>query len=90
MVEIKARFDETNNIEWADRLAESGIHVVYGHVGLKTRQINAGAARGSRTANLRSHRHRQLPPSTSKLYTDLSLLTTDPDIGDDATDIFNY
>lgn len=92
VVEIKARFDEANNIEWADRLAESGIHVVYGHVGLKTHGKLALVVRRE-DQGLQTYVHiatGNYNPTTSKLYTDLGLLTTDPDIGDDATDIFNY
>ncbi len=92
VVEIKARFDEANNIEWADRLAESGIHVVYGHVGLKTHGKLALVVRRE-DHGLQTYVHiatGNYNPSTSKLYTDFGLLTTDPDIGDDATDIFNY
>jgi polyphosphate kinase len=92
VVEIKARFDEANNIEWADRLAESGIHVVYGHVGLKTHGKLALVVRRE-DHGLQTYVHiatGNYNPSTSKLYTDLGLLTTDPDIGDDATDIFNF
>jgi len=92
VVEIKARFDEANNIEWANRLAESGIHVVYGHVGLKTHGKLALVVRRE-DHGLQTYVHiatGNYNPATSKLYTDLGLLTTDPDIGDDATDIFNY
>ena len=92
VVEIKARFDEANNIEWADRLAERGIHVVYGHVGLKTHGKLALVVRRE-DHGLQTYVHiatGNYNPATSKLYTDLGLLTTDPDIGDDATDIFNY
>jgi len=92
VVEIKARFDEANNIEWADRLAESGIHVVYGHVGLKTHGKLALVVRRE-DHGLQTYVHiatGNYNPSTSKLYTDLGLMTSDPDIGDDATDIFNY
>jgi len=92
VVEIKARFDEANNIEWADRLAERGIHVVYGHVGLKTHGKLALVVRRE-DHGLQTYVHiatGNYNPTTSKLYTDLGLLTTDPDIGDDATDIFNY
>lgn len=92
VVEIKARFDEANNIEWADRLAESGIHVVHGQVGLKTHGKLALVVRRE-DHGLQTYVHiatGNYNPSTSKLYTDLGLLTTDPDIGDDATDIFNF
>jgi polyphosphate kinase len=92
VVEIKARFDEANNIEWADRLAESGIHVVYGQVGLKTHGKLALVVRRE-DHGLQTYVHiatGNYNPSTSKLYTDFGLLTTDADIGDDATDIFNF
>lgn len=92
VVEIKARFDEEKNIEWATRLAESGVHVVYGHVDLKTH--------GKLTLVVRREEHGlqtyvhiatgNYNPATSKLYTDLGLLTSDPEIGDDATDVFNF
>ena len=92
VVEIKARFDEANNIEWANKLAESGIHVVYGHVGLKTHGKLALVVRRE-DHGLQTYVHiatGNYNPSTSKMYTDLGLLTTNPDIGEDATDIFNY
>lgn len=92
VVEIKARFDEANNIEWANRLAESGIHVVYGHVGLKTHGKLALVVRRE-DHGLQTYVHiatGNYNPSTAKLYTDLGLLTTNPEIGDDATDVFNF
>ena len=92
VVEIKARFDEANNIEWADRLAESGIHVVYGHVGLKTHGKLALVVRRE-DHGLQTYVHiatGNYNPATAKLYTDLGLLTTNPEIGDDATDVFNF
>src|SRR5712671_1038268 len=92
VVEIKARFDEANNMEWAQRLSQSGVHVVYGHVNLKTH--------GKLTLVVRREDHGlqtyvhiatgNYNPTTSKIYTDLGLLTTDPKIGDDATDVFNF
>ena len=92
VVEIKARFDEENNIEWAKRLAESGVHVVYGQVDLKTH--------GKLTLVVRREEHGlqtyvhiatgNYNPTTSKIYTDLGLLTTNSEIGDDATDVFNF
>jgi polyphosphate kinase len=92
VVEIKARFDEANNMEWAERLSESGVHVVYGHVNLKTH--------GKLTLVVRREDHGlqtyvhiatgNYNPTTSKMYTDLGLLTTDPEIGNDATDVFNF
>jgi polyphosphate kinase len=92
VVEIKARFDEENNIEWAKRLTESGIHVVYGHVGLKTHGKLALVVRREEQG-LQTYVHiatGNYNPMTSRIYTDLGLLTTDSQIGDDATDVFNF
>jgi polyphosphate kinase len=92
VVEIKARFDEANNIEWANRLAESGIHVVYGHVGLKTHGKLTLVVRRE-DEGLQTYVHiatGNYNPSTSKVYTDIGLITTNPEIGDDATDVFNF
>ncbi|HKP38787.1 MAG TPA: polyphosphate kinase 1 [Pyrinomonadaceae bacterium] len=92
VVEIKARFDEENNIEWAHRLAESGVHVVYGHVNLKTHSKVMLVVRREEQG-LQTYVHvatGNYNPTTSKIYTDLGLLTTDAEIGDDATDLFNF
>ncbi|HLA13285.1 MAG TPA: polyphosphate kinase 1 [Pyrinomonadaceae bacterium] len=92
VVEIKARFDEENNIEWAERLVESGVHVVYGHVELKTHSKVALIVR-QEDHGLQTYVHistGNYNPTTSKLYTDLGLLTANPEIGDDATDLFNF
>ena len=92
VVEIKARFDEENNIEWAQRLAESGVHVVYGLVDLKTHSKVTLVVRREEDG-LQTYTHiatGNYNPSTSKLYTDLGLLTNDSVIGDDATDLFNF
>jgi polyphosphate kinase len=92
VVEIKARFDEENNIEWAHRLVEAGVHVVYGHVDLKTHSKVAMVVRRE-DQGLQTYVHistGNYNPTTSKLYTDLGLLTADPEIGDDATDLFNF
>ena len=92
VVEIKARFDEENNIEWAERLVESGVHVVYGHVELKTHSKVALMVR-QEEHGLQTYVHistGNYNPTTSKLYTDLGLLTADPEIGDDASDLFNF
>ena len=92
VVEIKARFDEENNIEWAKRLAESGVHVVYGLVNLKTHSKLALIVRRE-ADGLRTYTHvstGNYNPTTSRLYTDLGLLTSDPEIGEDATDLFNF
>ncbi|HEV8135906.1 MAG TPA: polyphosphate kinase 1 [Pyrinomonadaceae bacterium] len=92
VVEIKARFDEENNIEWAQRLAESGVHVVYGVVDLKTHSKVTLVVRREEDG-LQTYTHiatGNYNPTTSKLYTDLGLLTNDSVIGDDATDLFNF
>ena len=92
VVEIKARFDEENNIEWATRLAESGVHVVYGLVNLKTHSKLALVVRREEDG-LKTYTHvatGNYNPTTSRLYTDLGLLTSDPEIGEDATDLFNF
>lgn len=92
IVEIKARFDEENNIEWASRLVEAGVHVVYGLVNLKTHSKVALVIRDEEHG-LQTYVHiatGNYNPTTSKVYTDLGLLTANADIGDDATDLFNY
>jgi polyphosphate kinase len=92
VVEIKARFDEENNIEWAKRLAESGVHVVYGLVGLKTHSKVALVVRREENG-LQTYTHvatGNYNPTTSKVYTDLGVLTSNSEIGDDATDLFNF
>ena len=92
VVEIKARFDEEHNIEWAKRLAESGVHVVYGQVGLKTHSKVTLVVRREENG-LQTYTHiatGNYNPTTSRLYTDLGLLTGDSVIGDDATDLFNF
>ena len=92
VVEIKARFDEEHNIEWAKRLAESGVHVVYGLVGLKTHSKVALVVRREE-GGLQTYTHiatGNYNPTTSRVYTDLGLLTNDSMIGDDAVDLFNF
>ena len=92
VVEIKARFDEEHNIEWAKRLGESGVHVVYGIVGLKTHSKVALVVRREEDG-LQTYTHiatGNYNPTTARLYTDLGLLTSDSAIGDDATDLFNF
>jgi len=92
VVEIKARFDEENNIEWAKRLAESGVHVVYGLVDLKTHSKLALVVRREESG-LQTYVHiatGNYNPTTSKVYTDLGLLTSNLEIGDDVTDVFNF
>lgn len=92
VVEIKARFDEENNIEWAGRLVEAGVHVVYGLVKLKTHSKVALVIR-KEDEGLQTYVHiatGNYNPTTSKVYTDLGLLTANAEIGDDATDLFNF
>ncbi len=92
LIELKARFDEENNIEWAKRLEESGVHVVYGLVGLKTHSKLTLIVRDEGEV-LRRYVHvatGNYNPITSGFYTDLGLLTANPSIGNDATELFNY
>ncbi|MEP6903652.1 MAG: polyphosphate kinase 1 [Actinomycetota bacterium] len=92
LVELKARFDEENNIEWARRLEAEGVHVVYGISGMKTHSKVALIVR-SENDELRRYVHiatGNYNPTTSRIYTDLGLLTSDPEIGADATDLFNF
>ena len=92
LVELKARFDEENNIEWARRLEDEGVHVIYGMLGLKTHSKVLLVIR--REGNeLRRYVHistGNYNPGTAKLYTDIGILTSDPEIGADASDLFNF
>jgi polyphosphate kinase len=92
MVELKARFDEQNNLQWVRKLEENGIHVAYGTVGLKThtktalvvREEDDGVELYSHVATGNYH------SETAKGYVDLGLLTADRDIGQDLVTVFNF
>jgi polyphosphate kinase len=92
VVELKARFDEAVNIQFANRLEEFGIHVTYGVLGLKThckvilvvRQDYNGLRRYAHIGTGNYH------PGTARLYADFGLMSCDPDIGRDLTELFNF
>ena len=92
LIELKARFDEEKNIEWARRLEQAGVHVVYGLLGLKTHCKLTLVVRREHE-QLRRYVHvatGNYNPVASCTYTDLGLLTADEEIGADATEFFNY
>jgi polyphosphate kinase len=92
LVELKARFDEESNIEWARKLESEGVHVVYGLVGLKVHSKVALVVR-QEGSEIRRYIHLatgNYNASTARLYTDLGLFTADDQIGADVTDLFNY
>lgn len=92
LVELKARFDERNNIAWATRLEAAGIHVVYGLVNLKTHCKLCLVVRKD-TDGIRRYAHvgtGNYNRVTSQIYTDLGLFTANPEIIDDIAEVFNY
>jgi len=92
LVELKARFDEDNNIQWARQLESSGVHVVYGVLGLKTHTKVTLVVRREKE-RLRSYVHigtGNYNSRTSSLYTDLGLLTAREEFGQDLVELFNY
>jgi polyphosphate kinase len=90
-VEIKARFDEANNIEWGEALEKAGAHVSYGHVGLKNHAKVTLVVReeGGRLVTYSHLGTGNYNADTARLYTDLGLLTADPVIGADVVKLFN-
>ncbi|MBZ8180279.1 polyphosphate kinase 1 [Oscillatoria salina] len=92
LVELKARFDEENNIVWARTLEQAGVHVVYGLVGLKTHTKVTLVVR-QEGSEIRRYVHigtGNYNPKTAKIYTDLGILSCREDLGADLTDLFNY
>jgi polyphosphate kinase len=92
LVELKARFDEENNINWAKKLEQSGVHVVYGLIGLKTHTKITLAIRREGD-HLRRYFHLSTGnynPKTARYYTDLGLLSACPELGADMSELFNY
>jgi polyphosphate kinase len=92
LVELKARFDEERNIEWAQRLEDVGVHVMYGVVGLKTHTKIALAMRreGDRVVRYAHVGTGNYNETTARTYEDVGVFTSDPDLGSDLSDLFNY
>jgi polyphosphate kinase len=92
LVEVKARFDEQANIAWAKALEDAGVHVVYGVLGLKTHSKTALVVR-QEDDGVRRYAHigtGNYNSKTARLYEDVGLLTADPALGADLTDLFNF
>jgi len=91
LIELKARFDEENNIEWAKHLDNAGVNVVYGVLGLKTHCKICMVVRRE-GEDIKRYLHvgtGNYNSNTAKLYTDIGLMTCDEDMGEDATELFN-
>ena len=92
MVELKARFDEANNLRWVRRLEEEGIHVAYGTIGLKTHTKTSLVVR-EEGDSVRQYAHvgtGNYHSETAKTYEDLGVLTADPGVGHDLVKLFNF
>jgi polyphosphate kinase len=92
LVELKARFDEEANIAWARALEQAGVHVVYGVVGLKTHAKTSLVVR-QEASGIRLYGHigtGNYNPDTARVYEDIGLLTADPNLGADLSELFNY
>lgn len=92
MVELKARFDESNNLTWARSLERTGVHVTYGFADMKVHAKLSLVVRRE-AEGLKSYAHigtGNYNPVTGRLYTDVGLLTCDPDITQDISELFNY
>ncbi|HJE57952.1 MAG TPA: RNA degradosome polyphosphate kinase [Nocardiopsis listeri] len=92
LVEVKARFDEQNNIQWARKLEEAGCHVVYGVIGLKTHCKLSMVIRQDDEGLLRRYCHigtGNYNPSTARVYEDLGLFSAAAEVGEDVSDLFN-
>jgi len=92
LVELKARFDEERNIEWAQRLEDVGVHVMYGVVGLKTHTKIALVVRreGDRVVRYAHIGTGNYNETTARNYEDVGVFTADADLGSDLSDLFNY
>ena len=92
LVELKARFDEERNIEWAQRLEDSGVHVMYGVVGLKTHTKIALVMRheGDRVVRYAHVGTGNYNEKTARTYEDIGIFSSHPDLGSDLSDLFNY